>query len=45
MLTIREGTEESAPYKTFLQEKIQTYNDEQSPHHAKNAMLRYIPSM
>ncbi|OIN66568.1 GNAT family N-acetyltransferase [Exiguobacterium sp. KRL4] len=35
MLTIQEGTEESAPYKTFLQEKIRAYNDEQSPHHAK----------
>lgn len=43
MLTIREGTEESAPYKTFLQKKIRTYNDEQSPHHAKKRRTAIYP--
>ncbi|AFS70566.1 GNAT family N-acetyltransferase [Exiguobacterium antarcticum] len=43
MLTIQEGTEESAPYKTFLQEKIRAYNDEQSPQHAKKRRTAVRP--
>ena len=43
MLTIQEGTEESGPYKTFLQEKIRTYNDEHSPYHAEKRRTAVRP--